>query len=305
MKRNSFTVTVGVILLAIFVLLLFTFQVRQTEVALVTTFDKPTRIYSDPLKDPGMHWKWPAPIQKVYKFDRRIQNFEGKFEETQTQDNLPILVMVYVGWTIKDPSLFFSSFPGGTTTQAEPALEGLIRSAQSSVIGKHPFGHFISTDEKQLKFVEIEKEMIETIQPNATKYGIQIDFLGIKKLGLPQSVTEKVFARMKAEREREIARLKARGEAEAMKIQSTADRDRAEILAKAEAQATAIRGQADAESSKALAVFEQSPELAIFLRKLKALEETLKDRSTLILDERTSPFDLLTRPQAPNANATK
>ena len=43
MKRNSLTVLVGALLLIIFVLLLFTFQVRQTEIALVTTFDKPSR----------------------------------------------------------------------------------------------------------------------------------------------------------------------------------------------------------------------------------------------------------------------
>ena len=84
-----------------------------------------------------------------------------------------------------------------------------------------------------------------------------------------------------------------------MNIKSAADRDRNAILAKAEAEATAIRGQADAEAAKSFAVFESNRDLAIFLLKLSALEQSLKERSTLILDERTPPFDMLNRPYGP------
>ena len=73
MKRNALTLVVGLILLVIFFLLLFTFQVRQTEVVVVTTFAKPS---ADPITKPGLYFKWPMPIQKVYRFDKRIHNFE-------------------------------------------------------------------------------------------------------------------------------------------------------------------------------------------------------------------------------------
>ena len=195
MKRNPITIVTGVLLLLIFVTLLFTFQVRQTEVAVVTTFDNPTR-YID---TPGLKFKMPRPIQKVYKFDKRIQNFEDQFQETLTFDNYPLLVMIYVGWTISDPRAFFHVFPAGTAASAEGALEGLIRSAETAVVGKHPFSHFISTDQKQLKFVEIENEMLAAIRETAqAKYGVEVKFLGIKKLGLPEHVTQKVFDRMTA-----------------------------------------------------------------------------------------------------------
>ena len=295
MRRNSLTLLVGALLLVIFLLLLFTFQVRQTEVAVVTTFDRPTGF----IDQPGLKFKWPRPIQRVYIFDKRIQNFEDRFEQALTSDNYSVLVNVYSGWTIVEPQRFFSSFPAGTAAAAEPALAGLIESAKNAAIGRHPFTDFVSTDPKQLKFVEIENEMLNAVKQDAlSKYGIGIQFLRIKRLGLPESVTQKVFDRMTAERGREVERLKAQGDAEAMNIKSAADRDRAEILAKAESDATAIRGQADAEAAKSFAAFEQNPELAVFLLKLKALEQTLKDRSTLILDERTSPFDLLNKPAA-------
>ena len=292
MNRNYITFVVGILLLLLFALLLFAFQVRQTEVALVTTFGKPAR----DLSEPGLYWKLPWPIQKVQKFDKRIQNLEGKFEETLTQDGYNLLVMVYAGWRISDPRIFRERF-GGSAARAEADLEGMIRSAKNAVVGQHPFNDFISTDEKQLKFVEIEKQMLESVQKMAGQtYGITVEFLGIKRLGLPESITEKVFARMREERQRFVQKLQAEGEREAIKIRTAADRERAQILAQAERQASEIRGQAEAEAAKSYAVFEQNPELASLLLKLNALEISLKDRSTLVFDSRTPPFDILTRP---------
>src|SRR5687768_14313863 len=111
MKRNSLTIFVGALLVVIFGLLLFTFQVRQTEIALVTTFDKPSRR----IEEPGFKWKWPPPIQQVYKFDKRVQTFANdKIDEMLTKDNFNVDVQVYIGWRISQPDLFFSSFPKGT-----------------------------------------------------------------------------------------------------------------------------------------------------------------------------------------------
>lgn len=292
MKRNALTLVIGSILLLIFGLLLFFFQVRQTEVALVTTFGKPTR----DITEPGLYLKWPWPIQKVLKFDKRIQNFEEKFEEAQTRDGYNILIRVYAGWRINDPKLFRERF-NGSVAKAQTDLEGLIRSAKLAVVGQHPFSHFISADEKQLKFVDIENEMLQSVQPAAKgNYGVEISFLNIKKLGLPESITQKVFDRMREERQRFVQKLQAEGQREAINIQSAADRDRAKVLAEAEAEATRIRGEAEAEAAKSYSVFEQNPELAILLLKINALELSLKDRATLILDQRTPPFDLLNVP---------
>ena len=295
MNRNYLTFTVGILLVLIFGALLFTFQVRQTEVALVTTFGKPARDYNtDPNKpEPGLYFKWPWPIQKVVKFDKRIQNFEDKFSETQTSDGKNVLMTVYAGWTISDPKLFREA-ASGSIQRAEAFLEGAIINSKNAVIGKHPFSHFISTDPKELKFEQIEAEILAGIKETALKgYGIHINFLGIKKLGLPESITQKVFDRMKEERMRFVSGIHAQGEAEASKITIAADSERAKILSEADARARSIRGQADAETAKAYEIFEKNPELAILLLKSEALEQSLKDRTTLILDQRTPPFGLL------------
>jgi membrane protease subunit HflC len=123
-------------------------------------------------------------------------------------------------------------------------------------------------------------------------YGISIEFLGIKRLGLPESVTQTVFDRMKAERAKFISEAQFQGEAEATKIKSAAERQAADVLANAQAAATRIEGEGVAEAAKTLAVFQQNPDLAIFQLQLEALKSSLNQKATLILDEQTPPFDL-------------
>ena len=290
MKNNPLTFLIGAVLIIIFVLLLFVFQVRKSEVAVVTTFGKPTR----DIVEPGAYWKWPWPIQKVHSFDQRVHNFEGKFEQVLTPDGYNLLIMVYVGWKISEPKLFFPRF-NGSPARAEESLEGLVRNAYSGVVGKHPFSHFISTDPKELKFVEIEQEMLKKIQQDArvNNYGLEIRFLGIKKLGLPESVTQLVFERMQSERQVQVSKIQFEGEREASDIRSSADLQSAKLLADADAEATTIRGMGEREAAKSFEVFEQNPELANFLLKLTGLEAFLKERTTLILDQGTPPLDLL------------
>lgn len=290
MKHNPLTLAIGFILLVVFVLLLFAFQVRTTEVAVVTTFGKPTR----PLTKPGPYAKLPWPIQKVHKFDQRIHNFESRFEQVLTSDGYSLLITVYAGWKIEAPELFFPRF-GGSTTRAEESLEGLVRNAYSGVVGKHPFSQFISTDEKELKFVEIEQEMLQKIQADVrtNHYGIEVKFLGIKKLGLPESVTQLVFDRMQSERALQEGKIRDEGTRMAEEIRSRANLESAKMLAEADAEATRIRGLGASKAAESLKVFEQDPALANFLQKLEGLETLTKERTILFLDEHTSPLDLL------------
>jgi membrane protease subunit HflC len=301
MKRNLLTILVGVLLILIFALLLFVFQVRTSQVAVITTFGKPT---GAPLTEPGAYLKWPWPIQQVHTFDQRIQNFDDKLEPALTADNYSLLTMVYVGWKINNAAEFFPKFRGGSIAEAERTLENIVRSAKSAIVGKHPLSDFVSTDEKQLKFAEIEKEMLANIQSqvNSKGYGIEMEYLGIKKLGFPESVTAEVFKRMTSERQVLISKTQYDGEAKASNIRSEADRKSAEMVYDAEAAATKIRGEAQAEAAQYFAVFEKNPGLANFLLELNALDLSLKDRATLIFDQHTQPFDLL---QGAGTNAVK
>jgi len=290
MKKNALTLIVAAILLVIFALLLFTFQVRQSEVVVVSRFLKPVNT----LTNAGLYVKLPWPIDSINRFDQRTQTFEDKFSENLTADNTMLLTSVFVGWKISDAMAFFPKFPGGSALAAQRQLENIIRSAKAAVIGKHDLSAFVNADPSQLKFGKIEKEIQNSVEAELAKhdYGISIEFLGINRLGLPESVTQTVFDRMKAERTKFITEAQFKGEAAASKIKSAADREAADVLANAQAAATRIEGAGVAEAAKTLSVFQQNPELAIFQLQLEALKNSLNQKSTLILDEQTPPFDL-------------
>ena len=292
MKRNPLTLIIALLLILIFGFLLFSFQVRTTEVAVVTTFGSPTR----PIKEPNLYFKWPWPIQKVWTFDKRSQNFEDRLTEGLTSDSFNLLTSVYVVWKVSDPTAFFPRFAGSANpiSAAETLLDQWLGNAKTAVVGRHPLADFVSTSDNGAAFLAIERDILESIRTTirTNNLGLQVEFLGIKRLQLPESVSQSVFDRMTSERKVLADRFQYEGEAEAQRIRSDAERKAAELLANAESQATRIKGLGEAEAAKSLAVFQQNPDLASFIFRLNALESSLKERSALIFDQQTPPFDL-------------
>jgi modulator of FtsH protease HflC len=298
-KNSRLSFVVGGLLLLLFMALLFCFQVRNTEVAVVTTFGR----YSRDIADPGLYFRLPVPIQSVYRFDNRLQNFERKFEQSTTRDARNLLVTMYVGWRIESARKFLELF-GGDTAKAENTLEGLVSNAKNAVIGRYVFSDLISPDPNAVKFDQFEADVLKEIAgPASEKYGIKIELVGVKQLGLPEAITGKVFERMRAERDRLVKQYQGEGNARAQEIRSEADRKRDEVLAKARADALRIMGEADAQASKELAILEKNPGLAVFLYQVNALKESLRERTTLFLDQKTAPFNLLSGDRSkPTAN---
>jgi len=294
MKRNLLTLVIGGVLVVIFALLLFVFQVRQSEVAVVTRFGRVDR----EKPDPGAYGRWPWPIENVYKLDQRIQNFQDKLTETLTADNNNLLTSVYVGWRITDAGTFFPKFAGGSVTVAERMLEEVVTQAKAAVVGKHRLGDFVNENDKDLKFDAIEAEIkaLAQKQLQLNNWGVSIEYLGLERLGLPESVTQAVFDRMTAERKLLADKIQFEGDARAQEIRSSAERQAAEVNSRANAEAFRIRGEGEAVAAEVLPVFQQNAELATFLLKTEALESSLKERSILIFDQRTPPFDLFSSP---------
>jgi modulator of FtsH protease HflC len=301
-QRNPLTLLTGALLLLIFLFMLFSFQVRQTQVAVVTTFGK----YSRSITNAGFQFRLPWPIEKVYEFDNRLQTFESKFDQSITRDQINIMSKVYVGWRIADPRIFLERF-SGDAADVERKLGDVGRNAKSEVLGLHDFGDLISTNLAELKFDQIEAEMLQRVQTRAQAagYGVEVELLGLKQLGLPESITSTVFDRMRAERQRLVARYQTEGERDAKIIRANADGQAKEILATATAEAIRITGQAEVQAQNYYAVFEKNPELAIFLVQLKAMEQSLKDHTHLILDQQTPPFNLLNSSGAAAAGPRK
>ena len=286
---KNIAITIFIALVAVVMgLYLIAFQVRETESALVTRFGKPVR----EITEPKLYFKWPAPIERVHKFDSRMKVFEADLGETTTKGAVPIIVNTYVVWRIAEPLKFLNSV--GTVKEAEVKLYSQITDTQNRVIGQHSFGEFVNSDPAKIKFKQIEDEMLADLEQTLSdEYGIEIKTLGIKQLKVSKDVTKDVFERMKTDRQRRTEATIARGLAEAATIQADANLKKTKLLATAEARAKEIRGRGDAEAAKYYKFLEEEPELAMFLRNIEALEKIMKERTTIVIRDDSEPFKLL------------
>jgi membrane protease subunit HflC len=294
------TLLLGLAVAAILLIAVFSFQLNQTETAVVTTFGRPAQV-----TEPGLHFRWPFPFQRIYRFDKRIRSFEGgagKLEETTTSDGHNILVGIYVDFKIGNVEKFFVTFEN--ITNAEDQLNSWMRSAKNAAFGQYRFNQIVNTDPKQMKLTEIQNRIKDELIRKTSGYGLDILRVGINTVNVPKTVSEKVFARMIAERKLVADKYIAEGNSEARKIRIEADSERTIKLADAEAKAKEIRAEGDVEAAKSYAIFQENPELAKFLRKLDSLREIMRGRTTIVIDTNTAPFDLL-KPGAENLGANK
>jgi membrane protease subunit HflC len=288
MKRNAGMIILGLLIAGLFVLLQVVFIVRQGDAAVLTRLGRPVAA----IVDPGLYRRWPWPVEKVYRYDNRTHILEGSFEEALTRDGKNVLAGLYAGWRIRDPIRFIERV--GTIERAESNLDGLLRTHKNSLLGQYTFSNLVNVDAKQVMLDEIERRVLDEVRPAAlARYGVDVQFVGVRRLGLPEAITESVFERMRAERQELADRYRSEGEGAAIKIRAQADSERDKLLAQADADAKRIRAEGDAAATEFYQVFEKSPDLAMFLRKLEVLEDTLKEKATVVLSADTEPFDLL------------
>ncbi|MEM1060647.1 MAG: protease modulator HflC [Verrucomicrobiota bacterium] len=286
---------IAVVILLVLFFTMFTYQVRENEKTVLTRFGQPVRVVTAP----GLYFKWPVPVETVHRFDARLAFFESRPSETLTQDKRNVVVFVFTAWTIADPLKFLQAV--GSREDARTKLDGLVTSAKNAVIARYDFGQLVSTDPGAVKLNEIEERMTESVAADALKdFGIRVRQVGINRLGLPETNTEFVFARMRAERAKISARFRSEGEREADAIRANTDAEITVLLAEAAEQAAVTRGEAEAEAARLYAeAYQADPGLYEFLRKLQALREVTRSNTTLLLDTSTPPFDILQ--QAPTA----
>lgn len=292
MTRNLPTILVAAILVLIVVFMMCAFQVRFTETAVVTRFDQIQRTIGP--EDAGLHFKLPWPIDRVHTFDTRMRSFDTEFRQLGTQDQKTIVLTAYATWRIQDGERFLKTI--GREEMAARKIGDLLENRVSTVLRTHPLSHLVNVNETEMKFAQIEREFLDGIRgPALQNYGIEIVRVGIQRLGIPESVTKEVFARMKEDRQKTIKELTAEGQAKAQEIRSTAEKVSETILARAEAYAKKIEGLGDAEAARYYAKFAENLELSNFLKKKETLRKILEGgQVTLVLDaSQLEPFTML------------
>ena len=252
--------------------------------------------------EPGLHKRLPWPFETVWKHDNRIRCLVGtigEFEEVFTKDRKNIIITAYLCWGLDNSSEQILKYLQRVKNidDAEEKLTHILRSYRSAIIGEYSFHELVNSAPKMVKIEEIENRILESTRNVAREqFGIQINDVGIKHIGLPQTVTQSVFSRMRAERESEKEEILAKGEAEARKIRAKADSERRILLAEAKSKAKRIQGEADAKAAEYFEIFKEDPFLAEFLVEIEALKK-VSDGATLFFNPDIPPFTALKKLQ--------
>ena len=282
MKRSWPSLIGGTLIAVLLIAYMITFQVRFSEVGVVRTFGEIRE--GGVLTEPGLYWKLPWPIQKVDRYDARIQTTTTTGEETPTRDGKNIIISTTICWRIEDPYTF--TIRCKNMADGEERVKIRVRNDQKTVISNYDFAHFVSTDPDQLRYDQIETELAEAVQEIASQlYGIRIDRVAIESLALPESISTTVIDAMKKEREAIAQRYTSEGESQAQQIKETAESIAGTILSFADRKAAEIVAEGQARSIQYNRVFSQDEALAVFLLQIENIPKILSDRATLILDQ--------------------
>ncbi len=282
---------VALLILGAIIAFMTTYSVRFTETAVVTTFGKADE--QSVVREPGLRFRLPYPVQSVTKYDSRARFIESRPETRQTADDRQVIVTAFLTYRVADPLKFFQLFSNAGSRaethyrRAEEILQGKLRAAMGQTSNFRMRDLFAT--EGSSKLAELEKKIFDQLQaktedsPSLAEYGIEAVTVGVSSLKLPAETTKAVFDRMQQTRLRIAQEAFSRGSAEASRIRSEAESDAQKILAFAERRARAIRGQGDKEASEFIAKQSANPELAVFLKNLEFMREALSKRTTLVL----------------------
>jgi membrane protease subunit HflC len=286
--KNIGTILAAAFLAVVLVLYMCTFKVRFTEVAIKKRWGEPKAT----IVEPGLKFKLPSPIETVILYDKRVRTLEDRTEETRTVDGKNVVLTTFTMWRISDPSIFHTNFPSGEE-DGEKKLRTTVITHKHAVAGQHAFDAFVSTDPRQRKLRDIEGEIQKRVADDVDdEMGIEIVGFGIKKLGLPQSVTSAIFESMKSHEEAKAATYIAQGDATASDIQAKAKAMEARIMSAAQRKVAEIENEAQRVVSTYYEEFREHPELRMFLDTLRTEAEALRNRTTIILDSTKFPFEL-------------
>ena len=264
------------------------FYVRQWEVALKLRLGE--IVSSD--YEPGLHFLVPV-LNDVRKFDNRIQTFDTKTERFLTVEKKDVLVDSYVKWRIANVAQYFRATGGGNAARAERLLGERINTRLRDEFGKRTIQEVVSGERG-----EIMSLLTKDADERAAELGIEIIDVRVKKIDLPAEVSESVYQRMRAERERVARDLRARGAEAAERIRADADRQRTEIVADAYRESEVLRGEGDAKSAEIYAnAFQKNAEFYSFWRSLGAYRSVFENGGDLmVLDPNSDFFRYLTDP---------
>ena len=233
---------------------------------------------------PGLHFMIPI-INNVKKFDGRLQTLESRPQRFLTVEKKDVIVDSFAKWRITNPGQFFRS-TGGDSGRTSRLLAERINTGLRDEFGRRTIQEVVSEDRYQLM-----DELTKAVDRQAAELGIEVVDVRVKKIDLPPEVSESVYERMRAERERVARDLRAKGSEAAERIRADADRQRTVILADAYKLAEEARGEGDAKAAEIYAqAFNQDREFYAFYRSLNAYRAAFGQGGDMLVLQPDSDF---------------
>jgi membrane protease subunit HflC len=256
------------------------FTVNQWEVALKLRLGEIVRTDYQP----GLHWMVPL-INNVKKYDARIQTLDSQPQRFLTIEKKDVIVDSFAKWRISDVGQFYRA-TGGSRDKTSRLLSERINTSLRDEFGKRTIKEVVSGER-----AEIMALLTKDIDAKGAELGVEILDIRVKQIDLPPEVSESVYDRMRAERERVARDLRAQGGEAAERIQAEADRQRVVIIADAYKEAEQTRGEGDAKAAEIYAnAYNQDSEFYSFYRSLNAYKNSFNNRSDVMVLQPDSEF---------------
>ena len=281
MKDYGLIGTAAAIVVILVLTISGTFQVGQTEQALVLRFGEPVG-GRGLVNDPGLHFKIPL-IENVVLRSNKILNLESPNQEVLASDNTRIQVDAFLRYKIVDLLKFYQSVQ--TVDRANSQLGYILNSAIRRVLGDADLAQIVRTGRQAL----MDKIRVE-VNRESERIGIDAIDVRIRRADLPEQISEQVYQRMNSERAREAASYRAQGQQEAQTVRAQADRDVVVLLGDAQQKADTTRGEGEATRNKIFAdAYGRDPDFFAFYRLMNAYGEALaKPQTRLVLTPGTA-----------------
>ncbi len=289
MNKSIGSLLIG-LLVVVVVLSASMFTVDQRQNALVFQLGEVVSVKTKP----GLYFKLPL-VQNVRFFDTRILTLDSADPERFiTSEKKNVLVDSFIKWRVIDARQFYVSV-GGDETRAQIRLNQTVNDGLRAEFGKRTINEVVSGRREEIMNIIRTKA-----DSDARKIGVQVVDVRIKRVDLPETVSENVYRRMEAERKQVANELRSTGAAEAEKIRADADKQKDVIVAEAYRDAQRVKGEGDAKASAVYAgAYGKNAEFYAFYRSMQAYRESFKSKSdVMVLDPSADFFKYMKNPRA-------
>lgn len=240
---------------------------------------------------PGLHFKLPI-IETVRTFDTRLQTLDIQSSRIVTKEKKDVMVDYYVKWRISDLSKYFKS-TGGNVLKAETLLEQQLNTYLRAIFGRRTISDLVSGGREDVMGLLKQKAEVQ-----AHELGIEVVDVRLKGIELPESTSNAIYQRMRADMQKIANRHRADGQAQSAIIKAKADANVTVLLATARSKAQMLRAQGQAQAANIYAnAYNQNTSFYTYYRSLKAYESSFQDpQSILVLDQNNAFFEYFKHP---------